>query len=207
VERNSSLAAVRPRPGTTDVVWSGATSASVERSLLQRDLSRRTVLCQVNSSEVHHGSTGLSCPVAVSHLQSRRTGVPSDLRCLPVTGGDSGPKTRNEGVPGSSPGVGLAHLQGCLSSLATSVAPFGYESGTSDDSFSDGEVVTPAARYLVICREFVTVRPPLTLELACPRVPASARECRRGKPQLNDCRPAVSRLRPPRRRGPGTRRP
>jgi hypothetical protein len=41
----------------------------------------------------------------------------------------------------------LAHLQGCLSSLATSAAPFGYESGTSDDAFSDGEVVTPAARY------------------------------------------------------------
>jgi hypothetical protein len=44
------------------------------------DLSRRTVLCQVNSSEVHHGSTGLSSPVVVSHLQSRRTGIASDLR-------------------------------------------------------------------------------------------------------------------------------
>jgi Bacterial low temperature requirement A protein (LtrA) len=44
------------------------------------DLSWRTVLCQVNSSEVHHGSTGLSSPVVVSHLQSRRTGGASDLR-------------------------------------------------------------------------------------------------------------------------------
>jgi hypothetical protein len=56
------------------------------------DLSWRTVLCQVSSSEVHHESTGLSSPVVVSHLQSRRTGVASDLRRLLVTGGDSGSK-------------------------------------------------------------------------------------------------------------------
>jgi hypothetical protein len=43
------------------------------------ELSWRTVLCQVNSSEVHRGSTGWSSPVVVSHLQSRRTGVASDL--------------------------------------------------------------------------------------------------------------------------------
>jgi hypothetical protein len=56
----------------------GATGVCIEKGRV--DLSWRTVLCQVNSSEVHHGSTGLSSRVVVSHLQSRRTGVASDLR-------------------------------------------------------------------------------------------------------------------------------
>ena len=44
--------------------------------------------------------------------------------------------TRNEGVPGSSPGVGFSPFAGLSSSVATLAGGLGYETGTSSDRFT-----------------------------------------------------------------------
>jgi len=87
---------------------------------------------------------------------------------------------RNEGVPGSSPGVGfLAHLQGVLSDQAVSgtrsgspLGPFRVRNGYVRDPFSIGEVVPlPATDW----PRLQGIHSRVAITWACPPVPASAR--------------------------------
>src|SRR5437867_2992170 len=67
--------------------------------------------------------------------------------------------TRNEGVPGSSPGVGFRPFAGVSSALATRRAVFGYETGTYFDRFTLSEVVISSRSSGAICRYFAPFSP------------------------------------------------
>jgi hypothetical protein len=87
---------------------------------------------------------------------------------------------RNEGVPGSSPGVGfLAYLQGVLSDQAaadtrssTPLGAFRVRNGYVKDTFSVREVVPLPATD---CHRLQGIHRRVAITCACPLVPASAR--------------------------------
>ena len=60
--------------------------------------------------------------------------------------------TRNEGVRGSNPRVGLAGSAGILLCWQQPRSLRGYETGTSLDTFSRGDVASVAAGFVPICR-------------------------------------------------------
>jgi hypothetical protein len=94
-----------------------------------------------------------------------------------VTGGDSSrqlPITRNEGVPGSSPGVGFSRLQGFFLPWQRWRAAPGYETGTSSDRFMIDEGVTRCPGLFPFAGSSPRAGR-LPRALRCPRVAASAR--------------------------------
>jgi hypothetical protein len=106
--------------------------------------------------QLRRGLPGVYGAVISGHRQSppvqkiRRTEGPE------LTGGDTTrrlPITRNEGVPGSSPGVGSRPvLQGLSPEQTTLSAGFRYETGTSSDRFTVSEGVPARPPLIVFAR-------------------------------------------------------
>src|ERR687891_1228371 len=89
-------------------------------------------LDRVQNGYVSSGTGGYTRPTADALKGANSSkNVPASARAWTRVPHSSFP--RNEGVPGSSPGVGFSRFAGLSSALATLQAAFGYETGTSSD--------------------------------------------------------------------------